>query len=242
MTHYYVGLASLVPPSLLVTLVSGIVAPGGRVHVGFGLFTSIYCVAVHTLLILFMIVTGRILKAAMRSRPLGPQFLAELNAFFARKRAYPMALLASALTVATAVLGYGGEIGVPPWVHPLLGVVAVVVNPWALTEGLRTLRANQTLVDRVAAELDRLDAAAAAGEIEPPREVGPEWRVGPRARWLIFAASAWLPYLYWGLIVWRGEFGRVPLGFLLLVAAGSLGCLVVALRSPPGAGSGQSPG
>lgn len=232
MVHYYAGLASLVPPSLLAALVSGIAAPGSRLHVVCGLFTSLYCVAVHTLLILFMIVTGRILKAAMRSRPLGSEFLAELNAFFARKRAYPLALLASLATTVTAVLGYGPAIGVPAWVHALTGVVATLINLWALGEGYRTLSENQSLVDRVAAALDRLDAEAAAGRIALPRDEDVGWRVGHRARWLIFAASAWLPYLYWGLIVWRADFARVPAALPVLSATASLLCLVRALRAP----------
>ena len=32
------------------------------------------------------------------------------------------------------------------------------------------------------------------------------------ARWgLIVAVSAWFPYLYWALVVWRGDFSRVSL-------------------------------
>lgn len=213
MSHYYLALAVLVPPALLATAATGLWHDGSNLHLACGLFTAIFCVAVHTLLILFMIVTGRVLKAAMAARPLPPEHLAELNSFFARKKAYPVALLGATLAVATAVLGYGRFIGVPTPVHMLLGLATVVFHLWALPIGWRTLRDNQGLVDRVAAELDRLDAAGAPPL--DPNAGAPDWRVGPAARWALFAAAAWLPYLYWGLIVWRGRFERVGLPFLV---------------------------
>jgi len=149
------------------------------------------CVALNTLFILFMIVTGRVLKAAMKARQLSPQFLAELNQFFARKAAYPMALIAATLAVATAVLGHGRFIGVPIAVHFTLGLITVVVNLLGIPASLRVLGENQRLLDRAARELDRLD------ETEGPVPEGtgePEWRFGPRARWFIFATSAWAAF------------------------------------------------
>ena len=37
----------------------------------------------------------RVLRAAMQARRLEPTFLAELNDFFARRRAYPLAIFAA---------------------------------------------------------------------------------------------------------------------------------------------------
>jgi hypothetical protein len=185
-------------------------------------------VATNTLLILFMIVSGRVLKAAMRSRDLGPAFLAELNEFFARRSAYPLAILAAFSATAAAVLGYGRFIGVPVAVHVLIGLAAVLLNALALRHGVTTLRANQALLDRAAAELDRLDAAGAPVDVDA---AAPAWAYGRTTRWTVFALSAWAPYLYWALVVWRGEFAHVPLLLAAACASASLFGLVQALRA-----------
>jgi hypothetical protein len=224
MVHYYLALALVLAPCLVLTALSGVFHhPGSEGHLLLGFFTALLCVATNTLLILFMIVSGRVLKEAMRSRQLAPEFLTELNAFFAARRAYPLALGAAFAATAAAVLGYGRYIGVGPALHVVVGAAALLLNGIALMQGVRTLRSNQRLLDRAAAELDRLDAAGT-----PPRPEGsePGWAYGPRGRWLIFAVSAWGPYLYWALVVWRGDFGNVPAALpLVTVALSVLGFL-----------------
>lgn len=219
MVHYYLALALVLAPCLLLTLLSGVFHDGSERHLVLGLFTAVACVATHTLLILFMIVTGRVLKAAMQSRSLSGEFLAELNLFFARRKAYPLAIGAAFAATSAAVLGHGRYIGVAPGLHMLVGLAAVLVNAQSLLGGLRTLRANQLLLDRVAAELDRLDRAGAPVR---PEAGAPQWSVGPAGRWLVLALSAWGPYLYWSLVVWRGAFDQVtpflPIGSALVSA------------------------
>jgi len=234
MVHYYLGFAVLVAPALLATLFLGIFHDGTLKHTYAGLFTSIGCVALNTLFIMFMIVTGRVLKVAMKARPLGPEALAELNQFFARKAAYPMAILAASLAAATAVLGHGRFIGIPIAVHMVLGLITVIVNLLGIPACARVLGDNQRLLDRVARELDRLDLI----EGPPPEEAAAiDWRYGPRTRWIIFALSAWLPYLYWALVVWRGDFARVPTILPVLTAIGSAAGFLAASRSSPAAES-----
>lgn len=229
MTSYYGGLAALAPPALLVTAWIGMSQGGTPLHLGVGLFTAIYCVALQTLLIMFMIVTGRVLKAAMSSRPLRPEFLTELNDFFSNKKAYPAAILVATLTVTTAVLGYGRNIGVPMILHPLFGIATVIANLWSIGLGVRTLRSNQELLDRVASELDRIDAE------EPESVQAPEddWKYPPATRWFVFALSAWLPLVYWGLVVWRGDFSRISTALVVASALASGAGLLraLALRS-----------
>lgn len=237
MVHYYGALALVVAPLLVVTAVSGLLARGGETHLAIGLVAAVTAVAAHTLLILFMIVTGRVLKAAMRSRDLDGAYLAQLNAFFARRSAYPGALLAAAAIVTTGVLGYGQRgFGLPPAAHLATGVAALVLNLWALTQGVSTLRRNQALLDRTADELDRLDALGRA-----PREDGAEaFRFGPAARWLIAAGAVWSPWLYWGLVVWSGDLGRLSPVFGWGTGVASLFCLLCAglvRRAESGAGA-----
>lgn len=205
MLHYFGALSALVVPALVVTAVTGIWMSGGETHLTVGLLTAIYVVAVHTLLIMFMIVTGRVLKSAMQSRPLAPEFLDELNQFFARKSAYPAALLAAVAVVATAVLGYAQRgFGITPAIHMLAGLGTLLLNLWALPIEWMTLRDNQGLLDRTAAELDRLDRSGV-----PARELPPESWASPSVRWLLFAAAWWAPYVYWAVVEHRGDFSDV---------------------------------
>ena len=221
MVHYYLALACVLAPCLLLTFATGALQDGSERHLLAGFFTAVLCVATHTLLILFMIVSGRVLKAAMQSRALPADFLGELNQFFARRSAYPLAIVAAFVATAAAVLGYGRFIGVPVAVHVLVGLAAVVTNLLALGHGVRALRANQGLLDRAAQELDRLDAAGAPVSADA---AAVPWSYSRPTRWLVFAVSAWGPYLYWALIVWRGAFANVsPLFLALTVVASAFG-------------------
>ena len=81
------------------------------------------------------------------------------------------------------------------------GFVALAVNVWALSLEIRVLRENQVLVDRAAAELDRLD------RVSPPEPEDEEIDAPTLERWgLILAVSAWMPWAYWAVIEHRGDF------------------------------------
>lgn len=228
MVHYFSALAVLVIPALLWTAWTG--AAGSPTHLGVGLFSAVFTVAAHSLLILFMIITGRVLKEAMIARPLGPGFLSELNDFFARRAAYPVALLAVLAVVLAAVLGYGWRaFGLPPAVHWIAGLVAVGVNLWAIPLEYKTLRENQALIDRAVVELDRIDREAVSNDTSVLAGGEEELVYDPKraARWgLIVAISAWFPYLYWGLIVWKGQFARLPWGVHPWLEASLFGLIV----------------
>lgn len=208
MVHYFTAAALVAMPALCATIWTG--ALGSPRHVGVGLFSAVYVAGVHSLVILFMIVTGRVLKEAMLARPLAAEFLTELNAFFARKAAYPAALVAVLSIVVAAVLGFAHRgFGIPSYVHWIAGLVAAAINFWAIPLEYRALRENQRLVDRAANELDRIDREAAPAFADTPVPYDP--RAIARAASIV-AVSAWLPYLYWGLIVWKGQFSRLPWG------------------------------
>jgi len=224
MLSYFRALVAVCIPALLATAVSGIWLEGTERHLAIGLFSAILLVATHSLLIVFMIVTGRILKAAMRTRRLDTALLDELNRFFAEKSAYPVALLAAASIVATGVLGYGQRaFELAPAVHMLCGLAALLLNVWALQLEYQALRDNQAILDRTAQALDRLDRAG-----EQPAPLPDDFRFGPSQRWTIAALSVWGPYLYWSLIVWKGSFDRVPRALLLGTIGISLLCLICA--------------
>jgi hypothetical protein len=215
MWHYFAAAALLLAPALLVTLGTGLLHDESERHLWTGLLTATLGVAVHTLVILFMLITGRILREAMRARALGAEWLAELNRFFAERRAYPLSVLGAFSLVAAGVLGMSARgFDISPVWHMLVGVGAIFANLWALSEEYKALRTNQRLVDRVATELDRIDREARAqGELapgattqDPPGDPRGVARFG-----LTLLVGSWLPYLYWALITWRGDFSRVSI-------------------------------
>lgn len=209
MLHYFGALAALSSIGLIWTAWLGV--SGHTTHLPVGLVSAILTVGVHTLVILFMIVTGRVLREAMRSRDFGAQFLEELNSFFGKKAAYPAAVFGAFSVAMAGVLGYGAPaLGLSSTVHMLAGLLALVFNLWALTAEFQALRANQELLDRAAIELDAIDARLEA-EGELPEEDPPmDARAYSRGA-LVVAISIWLPYFYWVYVVWRGDYTKVSL-------------------------------
>ena len=207
MIHYFGAAAVLTIAALLTSAWLGI---SGQLDVHFrvALVTAILTIGTHSLLILFMIITGRIIREAMLHRELPAEFLTELNDFFSRKMAYPAALLGAVSIVAAGVLGTAqSALGLPAMTHMLVGVLALCVNFFAILMETQAILANQGLVDRVAATLDELDRELTA-KGEPPPDDEPDPRAKSRAAMAV-CLGAWLPYLYWGLVVWRGDFSKV---------------------------------
>jgi len=210
MLHYFAALGALIVPGLLATSALGL-AGRAELHLKVGLISAIATVGLHTLVILFMIVTGRVLREAMRTRDLPEEFLSALNEFFAKKAAYPAAVFASVSIVFAGVAGYAiPSLGLPLWIHPLVGALAVLFNFWAMLIEFAALRANKSLIDRAALILDEIDV-----ELEARGELPVDENSFDATHMLrggaILAISAWLPYLYWGLIEWRGDFSRVSI-------------------------------
>lgn len=208
MIHYFAILTGLATILLLLATVAGLA--GSQNHLYLGLSAAITAGATHSLVILFSIIAGRVLREAIRARNLSDELLTDLNQFFAKKAAYPAALVAVLITATAAVLGFGNRaFGLPPEVHMIAGLVALAVNLWAFSVEGRALLANQGVLDRAAAQLDALDRAAQdAGEAEDLVE--PEPVNTKRIGWTL-TIGAWLPYLYQVLILWKGDFSRVSI-------------------------------
>lgn len=221
MFHYVFGAACLVVPLLLGTAILGIFGHP-ETHLKLALAAAILTVGMHTLFIMFMIITGRILREAVKSRDLSGDFLDELNVFFERKAAYPAAVFAAVSIVAAGVLGYGAPaLGLPTLLHWLAGLAALTYNLWAIPVELRTLRENQQLVDRVASKLDSMDAETLArGEELPQDEEITAENIAFGAG--IVSLSIWLPYFYWVFVVWRGDFSTTSVHPWLEVSLGAL--------------------
>lgn len=221
MFHYVFGAACVALPMLLGAAILGIFGQP-EMHFKLALVAAITTVGLHTLFIMFMIITGRILREAVKSRNLSGEFLDELNVFFERKAAYPAAIFSAVSIVGAGVLGYGAPaLGLPTMVHWLAGLAALTYNLWAIPVELRTLRENQRLVDRVAAKLDSMDAETLArGEELPQDEEITAENIAFGAG--VVAFSIWLPYLYWVFVVWRGDFSTTSVHPWLEVSLGAL--------------------
>ena len=73
MTHYFWVFAGLLVPALGVAAWTGISKSDS--HLTAGLISSVLAVGTHSLLIIFMMVTGRVLREAVRVRELSEEFL-----------------------------------------------------------------------------------------------------------------------------------------------------------------------
>lgn len=210
MAHYFLIACLAAGPALLVAAVIGFL---GRLDLHFqvALPAAILTVGAHTLLILFMIVTGRILREAIKSRDLPQEFLDDLNDFFANKKAYPAAIFGSFSIVAAGVLAFGAPaLGLPPAVHWLGGLLALGLNFWALPIEFRALKDNQRLVDRAAVALDRIDRELEAVG-EAPEEEEPMTPAALARAAGIVAISAWMPWAYWVFVVWNGDLEKTSI-------------------------------
>lgn len=228
MVHYFTALVLVAVPALLATAGLGLFGQL-ELHIKVALATAILVVGLHSLLIIFMIVTGRVLREAVRARDLSSTFLDELNVFFAKKSAYPAAVFGAFFIVVAGVLGYGRQgFGLHPAWHMLAGIGALVFNLWAYTVELRAMAQNRSLLDRASRELDRIDEELEQrGEL--PEEPGFDAATLARGA-LIVAISVWMPYAYWGFVEWRGDFSKVSIHPWVEVCVLSLGVWFLARR------------
>ncbi len=193
--------------SILALLVSAGLGFGGALSMHFkvALPAAILTVGAHTLLILFMVVTGRILREAVRCRDLPQDFLDELNLFFSGASAYPAAIFGSLSIAGAAVLAFGAPVlGLPAATHWIAACLAVLLNMWALPVEYRALRRTQLIVDKAANALDQIDAEVPSigDELLEQERTTPE---GLAQGAMAVAIGAWLPYAYLIFIMGNGE-------------------------------------
>ncbi len=212
MLHYTATLVGLAFPALLIA--AGLGFWGERqTHLSAGLLAAILCIAAHSVVILFMVITGRLLKEAMRTRPLPASFLAELNEYFGTRPGFPAALLGAFSTVIAGVLGHGARaFDLSPYVHVTAGLLALAINLRCFAIGIQAVRRNQNLLDRAVAALDEIDeqrAASGSDQEEAPSE-GPNARDFARLGFRL-SLGASLPYLYILFIHNQGNFARTSI-------------------------------
>jgi hypothetical protein len=134
-------------------------------HMVSGLVTAVFTLLVHCLIFTYFLGTGRWVKEVARAYQLPDQPYPKLTREF-KRRVFPPALFAMLAVIAAVASGAGAQTAAESlwgWSHPLLAVVALVINGWAYVIEFRIVSANSGVIDQVMAEVERRQRQEAAG-------------------------------------------------------------------------------
>jgi hypothetical protein len=129
-------------------------------HFGLGLFSVLLTLAVHCLIFIYFLGTGRWVKEVAIAYRLPDEPLPKLTRELKRKT-FPPALFAMLVPIAAAAAGTAAQRHEWPWqVHGTLAVLTLVVNAWAFAVEIRAVGVNAGVIQDVMREVDRLRAEA----------------------------------------------------------------------------------
>jgi hypothetical protein len=127
-------------------------------HLYLGLCSVFSALAVHCLIFIYFLGTGRWVKEVALAYRLPDQPLPRLTRDL-KRRAFPPALFAMLVPIAAAAAGAGQGQGMWPWwVHAALAAATLLVNAWAFAVEYRCVRTNAGVIDEVMHEVDRIRA------------------------------------------------------------------------------------
>lgn len=125
-------------------------------HIYLGLITTMFTIAVHCLIFVYFLGTGRWVKEVASAYQLPDAPLPRLTRDL-KRRTFPLALLAMLTTIAAAAAGAAAQRQEWPWtVHATLGVATLLVNLWAFLIEHRNVSTNARIIDDVMREVDRI--------------------------------------------------------------------------------------
>jgi hypothetical protein len=168
MTRIFTTLAAVVTFSILASIGFGFWAMAldknefwkdiSTTHFGLGLFTSIAILLVHSIIFIYFLGTGRLVKEIaiayqMPDEP-WPKLTREL-----KRKAFPAALFAMLIGIVTVAAGAGRQVA--GWhysIHLTLAFVTLAVNWWAFRVEYRCVSTNGGVMDEVFREIDRIRA------------------------------------------------------------------------------------
>ena len=236
MSHYYLSLMVLAVGGLLATATAGLL--GSELHLTIALGTALVVVGLHSLVILFMLISSRLLREGHENCGLSPEYMQRSNDFFRERGGFFLVLGGAFSIVVAGVLGYTERaFSIPAEVHLLMGLVAMVLTFLAVPVELRALRKAEALLDEARVVLDREDAARAARGEAPVDSEHQPYKDSPKGIAAFLLVAPLLVYFYRALIVWRGDFGAVsPHPWVELSLVG-LVLLIRAVRSEQRAGA-----
>ena len=188
---------------------SGAVDPAVLEHhqIG-GLMVCILTVFVHSVNFVYFLGTGLAVKEARKNWGIGAGWLQQTRAF--KLKAYPIAMVAIAATVATGILGGAVKSGtISPLVHRSLAIAATLLSLAAFVVALRLMLRNGWMLALIRGEVAEIRAAAARGEaILTPSGEKPELVKRPDevkrapAGFLAARACFFLGVSLWVLFAW----------------------------------------
>jgi len=239
MSHYFLSLAVLAVGGLLASALAGVL--GWEHHLSVALPTAIVVVGLHSLVILFVLIGGRLLREGISNCGLDPAYLQRNNAFFKRSKGLFLSLGGAFSIVAAGVLGYSERaFSIPSEVHLLVGLGAALVAFLPLPHEYRALRTIEGLLDEAREALAAEDRRRAAEGLGPVDEAHVPYRDSQSHIGLFLLIAPWLVYLYRALIVWRGRFERVDVRPWLAISLVGLVVWFLGWRKERGGGQAEA--
>jgi hypothetical protein len=192
---------------LLGLRVNGDTALALRHQVG-GLMVCILTVFVHSVTFVYFLGTGLAVKEARRNWGIGADYVRHTRSF--KLKAYPIAMAAIALVVATGILGGAARSGaVPVSVHRALAFLSTAASIAAFVVALRLMLRNGFMLALIRGEVARIRARAERGEevvapdgARPEALRKPEEVKQPPRGFLAARACIFLGLSVWGLFAY----------------------------------------
>jgi hypothetical protein len=132
--------------------------PTFPLHFYLGLFAVLLTLAVHCLIFIYFLGTGRWVKEVAIAYHLPDVPLPRLTRDL-KRRTFPIALLAMLMPIAAAAAGTAAQRQEWPWqVHAVTTTLALLVNLWAFVVEHRNVSINVGIIDEVMHEVDRIRA------------------------------------------------------------------------------------
>jgi hypothetical protein len=132
--------------------------PTFLLHIYLGLIAATTTLGLHCLVFIYFLGTGRWVKEVAIAYRIPDDPLPKLTRDL-KRRAFPAALAAMLVPIATSAVGAGVQTQSWSWVyHALLAVFTLLVNAWAFTVEYRCVRTNAGVIDGVMREVDRIRA------------------------------------------------------------------------------------
>jgi hypothetical protein len=128
------------------------------IHFYLALFALLLTLAVHCLIFIYFLGTGRWVKEVALAYRLPDAPLPRLTRDL-KRRTFPLALTAMLVPIAAAAAGAAAQRQEWPWtVHASLATLSLLVNLWAFVVEYRNVSINAGVIDEVMREVDRIRA------------------------------------------------------------------------------------
>lgn len=128
------------------------------IHFHLGLYTGILNLAVHSMVFIYFLGTGRWVKEVALAYQIPDVPLPKLTRDL-KRWTFPAALIAMLVPIATSAAGLGVQMREWPWfLHGSLAILTIAINLWAYRVEYRNISTNAGVIADVLREVDRIRA------------------------------------------------------------------------------------